>query len=257
MKIGALQLDIVKNDKEVNLNKIEKYLKEETLDLLVLPELFSTGYFYETIEEREKLAEIIPEGTTTQKLLEIAEKTKTYIVGAILEKEEKNLYITAIVVGPEGFIGKYRKRNLTSDEKKIYKRGNDSLVFEVKGVKVGVIICFEAWIPESVRELTMKGAQIVLHTALICSEKTLEILKVRAIENGSYIAVANACSTEMFEGNRFTFRGDSRIINPSGETVVNAFDKEGLISYKIKEKLEKTKKLPDSDDLLEEIRVYK
>lgn len=257
MKIGALQLDIVKNNKETNLNKIEEHLKEENLDLLVLPELFSTGYFYDTREEREKLAENIPEGATTQRLLEIAKNTNTYIVGAILEKEERNLYITAIVASPEGFVGKYRKRNLTSDEKKIYKRGNDSFVFEVKGVKVGIIICFEAWIPESVRELTIRGAQIVLHTALICSEKTLEILRVRAIENESYIAVANACSTEMFKGNRITFRGDSRVISPEGEIIAKLFDKEGLISYEINEKFEKIKKLPDSDDLLEEIMVYK
>lgn len=257
MKIGAIQLNIVKNDKEANLNKIEKFLRESDVDVVVLPELFSTGYFYDTKEEKEVLAENIPNGITTESLLKIAKDTETYIAGAILEKEAENLYITAVVVGPNGFVGKHRKRNLTNDEKIVYTRGKDSLVFEVKGIKLGVVICFEGWIPESIRELTLKGAQIILHTALICSEKTLEIMKTRAIENNSYIVVANACSTEIFKEEAITFRGDSGIIDSNGEILISAFNEEKIISYEINNELSKIKKLPDSDDLLEEIMCYK
>jgi predicted amidohydrolase len=256
MKIGALQIGSVRGNKEENLLNVEKYLKSKEIDLLVLPELFSTGYFIEE-EERIRLAEKVPVGTTTQKLIELSIKYSVYIVGAIIEKENENLYITAVVTGPEGYIGKHRKRNLTSSELKIYTRGEDSLVFDVKGIKVGVIICFEGWFPESVRALTKQGAQIIAHTALISSSKTYGIMKTRAIENDSYIVIANSPDYEEFGKEKIEFRGESQIIDNNGDILIKGNKTEGIIYTEILEFPSSYKKLPDSDNLLDEIFIYR
>lgn len=257
MKVAAIQLDIIKNDKIKNLEKVNSLIGDNSLDLVVLPELFSTGYFYENISDIMALAEEIPQGFTTNKLLEIAKEKNTTIIGTILEKENGKLYICSVVLSPNGFLGKYRKKHLTNDEKNIYNRGENSFVFEVNDVKIGIIICFEGWLPERARELTKQGVQIILHSALICNPKSLEIMSIRALENNCYIAVSNACSTEFFDNKYITFRGESRIFGLNGDVLVSANNEESIIISDLNTDLNKFKTLPDSNDLMKEIEFYK
>src|SRR3990172_12578600 len=81
----------------------------EEIDLIVLPELFSTGYQFKTKAEARKLAEKAPGGYTSKRLIEVAKKNRTYIVFGMAERHGKDLYNSAILVGPKGFIGTYRK----------------------------------------------------------------------------------------------------------------------------------------------------
>ena len=257
MRVASIQLDIIKNDKVKNLEKISNLIGNESYDLIVLPELFSTGYFYENIEDIKTLAEEVPNGFTTNKLIEIAKEKNTVLAGAILEKEGNSLFICGIAVGPQGFIGKVRKKHLTDDEKLIYTRGEKPLIFDVNGVKIGLIICFEGWIPERTRELAKNGAQVILHTSLICNPKSLEIMSIRALENNCYVIVSNACSTEVFNGNNITFRGESRIFDLRGDVIITAEKNETIISSEIDTSLNKHKFLPDNSDLLNEMNFYK
>lgn len=257
MKVAAIQLDIIKNNKIKNLEKVSSLIGDHKLDLVVLPELFSTGYFYENIEDIQNLAEEVPSGFTTNKLLEIAKEKSTTIVGTILEKENNNLYICSVAVNPKGFLGKYRKKHLTNDEKKVYNRGEGSFVFEVNGIKIGIIICFEGWLPERARELAKEGVQIILHSALICNPKSLEIMGIRALENNCYVAVSNACSTEVFNGEAITFRGESRIFGLNGDVLLSADKKETIIISDLDTNLNRFKTLPDNDDLIKELEFYR
>lgn len=111
--------------------------------LIVLPELFSTGYYFDTYNQLMEIAEEIPDGYTTKRLIEIAKSKNCNLVGAIVEKANDSLYISAIIVGPKGYIGKQRKRHLTDYESNFFPTGNESEVFDINGCKIGVIICFE------------------------------------------------------------------------------------------------------------------
>ncbi len=122
---------------------------------------------------------------------------------------------------------------------------------------VGVIICFEGWFPESSRELMLKGAQIICHSVLTCQERTLDIMRVRAIENKAFIIVSNSTSTENHNDETVTFRGDSRVIDYNGEILVNAGKEEKLISVEINEVSTINKDLEDCKDLVYEVKKHK
>lgn len=255
MIIGALQMNVIKNDKAANLDTIERFINGG-IDLVVLPELFSTGYFFDSSNEYFDIAEEVPNGYTTTRLCEIAKKANCHIVGAIAEKENEKLYVTAIVVGPSGYIGKQRKRHLTNHEVSLFTCGEESVVFDINGCKVGVLICFEGWFPESARELMLKGAQIICHSVLTCQERTLDIMRVRAIENKAYLVVANSISTESHNNTLMTFRGDSRVIDYNGNILINAGQDEKLISLKIDETNTIHKDLEDCKDLIYEVKKH-
>ncbi len=256
MIIGSLQINVQKNDKIKNLNKIEKLINT-SVDLVVMPELFSTGYFFDSEGELMEIAEEIPNGYTTKRLSEIAKISNCHLTGAIVEKENGHLYITAIVVGPSGYIGKQRKRHLTKHELKFFSCGKTSDVFDINGCKVGNIICFEGWFPESSRELMLKGAQIICHSALTCQQRTLDIMRIRAIENKVYLVFANSISTEYYNNESITFRGDSRVIDYNGNILVNAGQEEKLITVDIDEKNTITKDLDDCVDLISEVKKHR
>lgn len=256
MIVGSLQMNVKKNDKEANLAAVEKFIDTKA-DLVVLPELFSTGYFFETREEIEAIAEVVPKGETTKRLIEIAKKKSCSIVGTLVEKEGDRLYITAVVVGPTGYLGKHRKRHLTNDEVLVYSCGETSEVYNIGGCKIGIVVCFEGWFPESARELMVKGAQVICHTALIMSEKTVDIMRTRAIENKVYVIIANAMNTETYKDKVISFRGDSRVIDYNGNILVNAEKEEKLILTEIDESKTKHKDLEDCSDLIKEIKKHK
>lgn len=256
MIIGSLQLNVIKNDKVRNLNTVESLIKRP-IDLVVMPELFSTGYYFDTTNQLMEVAEEIPNGYTTKRLCEIARKSNCHLVGAIVEKENGCLYITAIVAGPSGYIGKQRKRHLTDHESKVFSCGENWDVFDINGCKIGIIVCFEGWFPESSRELMLKGAQIICHSALTCQERTLDIMRIRAIENKVYLVFANSISTEHYKDESITFRGDSRVIDYNGNILVNAGQGEKIISVEIDECNTIHKDLEDCKDLISEVKKYK
>ncbi|MCX7709929.1 MAG: acyltransferase [Clostridia bacterium] len=256
MIIGALQLNVVKNDKVKNLDTVERLI-DHSAEIIVLPELFSTGYFFETVNQYKKIAEEIPNGYTTKRLCDIARKANSHLVGAIVETESAQLYITAIVVGPSGYIGKQRKRHLTNRESNFFTFGESSEIFNINGCKVGVIVCLEGWFPESARELMLKGAQIICHTALTCQERTLDIMRVRAIENNVYLIAANSITTENCGGDSITFRGDSRVIDYNGNILINAGREEKLIAVEVDESKTVSKDLEDCKDLISEVKKHK
>jgi predicted amidohydrolase len=256
MIIGSLQMNVVKNDKNKNLTAIAKLI-DRKVDLVVLPELFSTGYYFDTAKELAELAEEIPHGYTTRRLSEIAAKANCYLIGAIVEKESDNFYISAIITGPSGYIGKQRKRHLTNEEAKFFSCGTESAVYDINGCKIGIIICLEGWFPESARELMLKGAQIICHSALTTQQRTLDIMRVRAMENKAYVILANSISTEKHNNELITFRGDSRVVDYDGNILVNAEQEEKLITVEVAEYKAANKELEDCRDLLAEVRKHK
>ena len=236
IRIALAQISCKRGDKAKNIRKIEaKVTKAKRLDakLVVFPELSLTGY---TLRDRiYELAETIP-GKSTTALENLAKKTGTYIVFGMPELSEKTqatIYNTAVLVGPDGFIGKYRKMYLPThsvfEEKRYFRPGYQTAVFETELGKIGLIICYDIFFPEVSRLARLSGAQlIVCISASPATRRTFfETLTVaRAIENAAFLAYVNLVGVE----DGLQFWGGSRIVGPNGKILTKAkYNKEDVV----------------------------
>lgn len=131
-------------------------------NLLVLPELCNTGYVFASRQEAFALAEVIPHGPSTQAWIDCAARLNIYLVAGITERENESLYNSAVIVGPEGLIGRYRKVHLWGDEALFFEPGNLGFpVFKTRIGTLGCQICYDCWFPESFRMAALQGADIV------------------------------------------------------------------------------------------------
>jgi predicted amidohydrolase len=258
MKVGFYQFNVTYGDKDFNLEKVCEALKEVEFDLVVLPESFTTGYLFGSREELAAVAEHIPDGKTTQKLADFTVNKKGFIIGTIPETEEGKIYNTAIIVGPNGFVGKQRKIHLPPIEKKLFARGTQLNTFDLNGVRVGIITCFDSWFPEASRFLTLDGAKILCQPANFGGTMSLSIVRTRAIENMVYMITANRIGFEESGDTAAYFRGDSRIIDYNGEILAKADDTENISIVDINpDDSKKNSVALDYQDLLEELKFYR
>ena len=130
--------------------------------IVVLPELANSGYVFESREEAFALAEEVPDGPTTRAWADAARRCKVHIVAGIAEREGTRLYNAAVVVGPQGWLGTYRKLHLWGDEHLFFEPGDRGVpVFHTVHGRLGVLICYDGWFPEMYRLLSAQGADIV------------------------------------------------------------------------------------------------
>ena len=131
-------------------------------DLVVLPELCNSGYVLSSRQEAYELAEDVATGTTISSWCAIAAERQLHIVAGFLERDGLKLYNSAIVIGPQGVIGTYRKNHLWDAEALYFERGDLGFpIFHTPFGRLGVLICYDGWFPEAWRLLAMQGADIV------------------------------------------------------------------------------------------------
>jgi N-carbamoylputrescine amidase len=130
--------------------------------IVVLPELANSGYVFASRAEAFALAEPVPHGPSTQAWAEVARRCNVHVVAGIAERENERLYNAAAVLGPRGWLGTYRKLHLWGDEHLFFEPGNKGLpVFHTELGRLGVLICYDGWFPETYRLLAMQGVDIV------------------------------------------------------------------------------------------------
>ena len=159
MRVGFVQMNSQLLDVEGNVDRTLRFAGKKRMDLLVLPELFNTGYNFRSRREVAKAAETVPDGFTTQTLREFSKRDGTTIVAGIAERKGRSLYNSAVVVREGRYLGTYRKVHLFYNEKKFFKPGNEFKVFG----KIGVMVCFDWYFPESARSLMLQGAEVIAH----------------------------------------------------------------------------------------------
>jgi predicted amidohydrolase len=222
MKIGYLQFNPDFGQPEKNRDFIRKTLENTVADIIVLPELPVSGYFFSNKKEAFTLSEPIP-GATTKMLQKISANTGTYFVSGILEKSNEDLYNSAVLTGPDGPLFTYRKTHLFYEEKKFFNPGKNYSIIEIKGVKIGILVCFDHLFPEAARTLALKGAQIICHPSnLVLPEIAQQTTRVRALENRVFWIMANRYGSETKEGKTHSYTGESQIIAPNGRIVHRA-----------------------------------
>ena len=238
MRIGFYQFAPVFGDVPANRRQIRTALQACDADLVVLPELATSGYLFLTADEVEAVAEPVP-GPTTDLVHRSAAQRGIYVVLGLPERAADGIYNSAALVGPEGLLGVYRKAHLFSDEKDWFRPGDVGFpIFEVRGTKVGLLVCFDHLFPEAARTLALAGAEIICHPSnLVLPELGQLTTRVRAIENRVFWILANRIGVEdraltntsdrPGESSRplakkLTYTGCSQIIAPDGEILHRA-----------------------------------
>lgn len=238
ISLAVLQFNPVYRNPEKNYQLIEKYLSSQENCLIVLPELCTTGYLFESVEDLRDIAEEIPNGSFVELLSSIAKNKNLVIVAGVAERENDSLYNSAVIISPRGFIGKYRKINLFYKEKMIFNRGSYLEVFNIDfmgfDLKVGVMICFDWFFPEVCRYLKLKGANVIAHPANLVLPYCPKAMPIRALENKVYTITANRIGVEKNETDVLKFIGQSTICSPNGQyLLILSENDEGVFSSKV------------------------
>ncbi|WP_457741481.1 nitrilase [Thermococcus sp.] len=258
MKVAYVQMEPAFLEPEKNYSKAERLIGEAVkggAKLVVLPELFDTGYNFESKGEVDEIAGQIPDGPTTEFLVEVAKEKDVFIVAGTAEKDERgNLYNSAVVVGPLGwgYIGKYRKVHLFNREKLFFRPGNLGFrVFNIGIAKVGIMICFDWFFPESARTLALKGAEVIAHPSNLVMPYAPRAMPIRALENHVYTVTANRIGEE--RGLRFI--GKSTIASPKAEVLaMGSENREEVAVVEITLELARNKRLNELNDIFKDRR---
>ena len=227
LRLAVIQMQSNADARDENVAKACGYIDEvaaEKPDLIVLPEFFNIEYVfqfrdYDYIDRAERA-----DGPTITAMREKAREHATTICATIFEEEGPGVYFdTAFMIGPDGEIfGKYRKTHpaaVQSLEKIYFRAGSVFPVWEVKGMKVGVVICYDHCFPETARCAAVNGAELVLGPFAAPRFPTWdELMITRAWENGVYMAPTNKVGLE----GEWIFGGRSLLVDPFGEIVGQA-----------------------------------
>jgi predicted amidohydrolase len=222
MKIGFLQFNPLFGDKKHNYDAIRQALGNVTADVIVLPELFNTGYAFLSKDELTDLAEPA-EGETNEFMHVLAMEKKCSFAYGFAEKEKNLFYNSVSFVAPSGITTTYRKSHLFFEEKFLFQPGDTGFrVFDHDGVKFGMLVCWDWIYPEAMRSLALKGAQVILHSANLVTPYCPDAMVTRAIENRVFIVTADRAGDEIRGDKKFHFIGKSQVVAPNGDILVRA-----------------------------------
>ncbi len=258
MRVGFYQYDPQFGAVGKNLDQLTARLEEADADLMVLPELCASGYQFISQEEVQQLAEPVPDGPTTRRLLEMAKRRRMHIVAGLPEKDGARCYNSAVVVGPSGFVGCYRKTHLFFEETLWFTPGDSGFqVWDIGEATIGVMICFDWYYPEAARSLAVQGADIICHPSNLVLPNCPDSMPVRCLENRVFAVTCNRIgSEERGEKEPLTYIGNSEIVTPRGIILHRApRDTAELTILDIDPREARSKQLNRYNDLLRDRRT--
>lgn len=255
MKIGFVQFSPVFGEKEKNFTKVENLLKNISPDLIVLPELFSTGYLFLNKDELHTLAEPADNGITHDFIFTLCRRKNCAIVYGFAEKTKDKIYNSAIMMAPQGIVGHYRKTHLFYEEWRLFSPGNLPFqVYDYQGVKIGILICFDYVYPEAMRTLALKGAQIVLLPANLVLQFCPHAMITRSLENRIYTVLADRTGSDDRKIKKLRFIGNSQIVAPNAEVLVRVGTEECAKVINIDPDIALDKKVTPHNDIFKQRR---
>jgi len=226
---AAIQFTVQQGDTAANLTYIREALARvagQGAQLVVLPEMWSTGFAYRNLAELAQQTEAV-----VAELQELSTRHRLVIVGSQPEPaDDGRVYNTAHVIDNGRLVASYRKLHLFSllGEDKAFKGGDEWCLAETSLGKIGVIICYDLRFPELSRRLALEGARVICVPAQWPKprqEHWRTLLRARAIENQLYVVSCNACGMI----GKLDFFGMSMVIDPKGELLADAGEQPGEI----------------------------
>ena len=223
MNIALVQTFPRFGEKEKNLQDALGQMSSSPADLYVLPELFTTGYNFTGGDDLAGMAEPFPSGKTAQTMRAFCAEHGCAVVYGFAEEHQGNYYNSAAYVGPDLIGQLYRKIHLYDREKLFFVPGDLGFqVFDTPWGRVGIMICFDWFFPESARTLTLKGAQLIAHPSNLVLPHCPGSMPARCRENRVFAATANRVGIENRGGTSLTFIGQSQMTSPFGEILHRA-----------------------------------
>lgn len=231
LSITTIQTNLHWEDKTANLAMLEEKINsiEARTEIVVLPEMFNTGFSMHP----ERLAETM-EGSTIAWMQRMAMGKKIILTGSVIIEENGNYFNRLIWMLPDGRYGSYDKRHRFgyAGEDQQFSPGNKRLIASVKGWKINLQICYDLRFPVWVRQQIIPGVStdpeydVIIYVANWPQRRNhawKTLLTARAIENQCYVAGVNRIGND---GNGIYHSGDSMIIDPLGEIIYNAGEKD-------------------------------
>lgn len=253
MNIVIYQMDIVAGDPKANRQKVSRWLGEQALenvDLVMLPEMWTTAY---TLPELRDIAEDPADSETIRFLQDAAKRYHVHIMGGSMAvKQNGKVYNRAVVINNIGeLVYDYDKIHLVPmlNEPAYLSGGHDPVkVFELDGVKMGVVICYDLRFPEIIRSLALQGCELLFIPAEWPDSRRShwDVLSMaRAVENQMYVVTCNRPGS--YDG--ITFAGSSAFIDPWGNVL-----QKGSVEHE--ETLQKTLDLSNVADVRKNVPVF-
>jgi len=252
-KLAQIQFAPLLGDINTNCEKAEKLISQcNDSHLIILPELSDTGYNFPNRKYAFDLAYDIEENPFVKMLLRKSREMNTSIVSGICEKVDDKLYNSSILVSKGNILGTYRKIHLFMNEKDIFEPGVGGLeVYEIEGVNIGILICFDYLFPEIWRILAQKNADIIAHPSNLVTYNAFKVVPAQAIINKVFIATTNRIGTER----DLTFAGRSFMCKPDGNIIKEAAkESEEIIKSNVDVKLARDKMITSRNHVFNDLK---
>ena len=231
MRVAVAQTEPKLGEKERNLDVCLARLEEAVAagaELLVLPECAIPGYMFDSPEEALPFAEEIP-GPSTEALADACRRLDAHVVCGLLERDGDLLRNAAVLVGPDGLVGNYRKTHLPFlGVDRFTVPGDELPVYDTPLGRIGLEICYDLRFPEATRTLALRGADLVAHPTnfpMAAKVQTELITVARAAENRIFLLTANRVGKERSG----EFCGWSQIVDPYGRRLAEAGETEEVL----------------------------
>ncbi|MFY0671879.1 MAG: amidohydrolase [Bacteroidia bacterium] len=250
LNVAGIQFDIEWKNKASNFEFLEKEIEKiSDADLIVLPEMFQTGFCFDV----EELAEDLSNSETLKWLRNQAKKSNAALIASFMAKEKGKVYNRLVFVEPSGDLLTYDKRHLfsMSQEPEHFSAGSQKLIFEYKGWKICPMVCYDLRFPVWIRN--KETYDLLVFIANWPERRSMhwqKLLQARAIENQCYVIGVNRVGED---GTGVYHDGRSAIIDALGEPIESAIHKPSIINVSLQKRhlstiREKMPFLKDADD---------
>jgi len=256
MRVGYYQFRPLFGKVRQNVKKVVNALQDVKADLIVLPELAFTGYYFQNKNELKSLAEDPVKSDTVEALVKLCQENNFHLVTGFAEKSRDKIFNSALLIGPNGIEHTYRKLHLFNEEKKYFDAGDMPLqVNTVKDVKVGMLVCFDWVFPEAMRSLTLQGAEVIAHPSNLVLAFCQEAMITRCLENRVFAITTNRFGADKRPHGELKFTGKSQIVAPGGMLIQRAASqREALFITEIDPALSHQKNITPMNNLIEDRR---
>ena len=257
IRVGYYQFRPIFGKVAHNRKKVIQTLRNISADLIVLPELAFTGYYFRDREEVKLLAEDLKNSPTVDVLKSLCHQKNFYIVTGFAEKYLDKYFNSALLIGPEGLLQSYRKLHLFYKEKEWFDRSEQELqVTEIRGIKIGMMVCFDWFFPEVMRILTLKKADIICHPSNLVLPFCQDAMITRCLENNVFAITANRFGWDKRSHGNLHFTGKSQIVGPNGNIINRSCSQREVIYItEIDSKLAREKNITPVNELFSDRRT--
>lgn len=256
MYLSVIQFETLFNNKENNLKKIINSINGIGSEILVFPELATSGYYFTDKKQLSRIADNF-DGNTINMIQKLSTELDKIVILGFPELFEGKIFNSAAIIFPNPELSSvYRKTHLFYKERFVFEEGNTGFpVIEYNGLRLGTMICYDWRFPEAARTLALKGADLIVCPSNLVTGVWQNVMSARALENKVYMAVSNKIGVETNGDDELSFNGESAIYSYDGSYLAKASkDTEEVITAEIFPERTRDKSFNEINDIFKDRR---